>query len=156
MESSEEYIYEKFLEEFGEAPRPQVFGNPDHCSECAEAESLISNLDQSDLNMEDLDEWFFPSWAGDKGLQYFFPGIIRLLLEKPADRLWVLDAFTAEHLLPSLTVRQAEAIRGVIRYCQDMGFSQDNFSRQELRDTNSRIVAYVEQDVPPKSDRAGG
>lgn len=75
-------------------PRPATFGNPHHCGECADHETLLQAHNPDDIGLEQLGN---PSmdplcYSHAEGLRYYFPAMVRLALD-PSDQRYYLDQF---------------------------------------------------------------
>jgi hypothetical protein len=136
MSPADEYAFQEFCRRFGDAPPPQVFGNPGHCSECADANRRLMSFKREDFDAELLAEpgksWLL-SWMGADGFRFFLPGICRVAMENPLSNLGLfLDRLHPEWLL-QLASEQKHAIHDLLCYCRDCGYASDDYVRKELR-----------------------
>ncbi|GAG58652.1 unnamed protein product, partial [marine sediment metagenome] len=125
MKTADHAILEEFLQGYGASERPRKFGNPSHCDECAEANSLLMDRSPDDLDREELSEpskgWFF-SWMGEDGWRYFLPGFIRIALTNPEDNLWILLERLQSDDLSTLSEPQRGALYKVLDYVRVCGY----------------------------------
>ena len=73
-------LLDRVAETFAVHPRPLVFTNTDHCSECAEHNQTLAGLQPESLQHEDVGQpgWDPFTFATPEAYLYFFPGLARL------------------------------------------------------------------------------
>jgi hypothetical protein len=69
--------------EIFDVPKPEHFGNYQHCCECAEHDRTLSEFDRNSIGLEQLGN---PGWdplcfAHPEGLVYYLPALIRITLD---------------------------------------------------------------------------
>jgi hypothetical protein len=87
MTPADESVLAEFCQRFGQVAPPRQFGDPNHCSECEDANKRLLALSPDDLDAEFLREpsrsWFL-AWMGFEGFCFFLPGFCRGLSKSPA------------------------------------------------------------------------
>ena len=84
MQSAAEVISE-VDSAFAECPKPERFGNYEHCEECAEHDRLLRDRTRGTLRIEDVGNvgWDPISFSDPPGLAYYFPALARLAISSP-------------------------------------------------------------------------
>ena len=136
MKSVDQLVLEQFIEEYGVVERPLKFGNPSHCEECSEANSLLMGQTPEDLDREELLEpskgWFF-SWMGADGWRYLLPGFIRVALIDPEANICILLDRVQSEYITTLSESQRESLYKVLDYIRRCGYASVNEERLRLR-----------------------
>ena len=129
------------------APKPENFGDFDHCQKCAEYNQILKSKDLESITLDDIEPHSPFFFSSDEGKRYYMPALVRICLESADSDFYFCELLNllesdgkGNSLFMSCNKEQREFVRDFIEYMIDS-------YPQEIEDTQRTNEAFRTYDV---------
>jgi len=114
---------------FSEDGRPAVFVDPNHCSECTEHNDTLLTHTPETISLNELGNpgWDPMCFVQESGFKYYFPAMVRLVLESNEDDDYLsqfLFHITSSPNCQFFNQTQASFVVKLLQYLEDERWAQ--------------------------------
>ena len=142
MNESDTFELEKINKAFPTDGVRRLIRDPNHCSECLEAQKYLEALTPADIELEDIGDrigFDYFSMITDEGYLYFIPGLCRIALEeRPEGISHLLLRLGRAHTIITKETHK-DAILDFLDYVKCMNYLSCNWERDELMSITKQL-----------------